>query len=196
MQRSLCLLCTSALAASACGDDAPPVCGVPDDIGDGITVTAEGTTYRFASFTAGANNDCPAPSPPAGLISVTVFSQQVEPAGTGLITLCLPRPDLLEGDAAGVEVALDPDNHPAGAADRAHVIDVSAELANDCRLALDGTGSPDGTAHFTGLCGGGEDEAGFGLALAGTVALVERCTGMPDRPLSATLGGSVAVSPE
>jgi hypothetical protein len=55
---------------------------------------------------------------------------------------------------------------------------------------------PDGTATFTGVCGGAEDERGFELALAGTVALLERCTGMPDRAFTAELAGSVFVGPE
>jgi hypothetical protein len=194
MLRSRCLSLTSVLVLAACGDDAPEVCGPSDDAGDGITVSAESQVFRFASFTAGANNDCPAPSPPAGLISVTIFSQQVEPAGTGLITLCLPRPDLVEGVA--VEVPLDPDNHPAEEDDRAHVIDVAADLGNGCRWTADPATPPDGTATFTGVCGGGEDERGFELALAGTVTLIERCTGMPDRTLEATLAGSVVVTPE
>jgi len=196
MQRSRYLSFTSLLLLAGCPSDDAPVCGPPDDVGDAITVAADGMTFRYAGFTAGANNDCPAPSPPSGLISVTVFSQQIDPAGTGLITLCLPRPDLLEGDAAGVEVPLDPDNHPAEADDRAHVIDVAADLGNGCRWSIDSTQAPSGTARFTGLCGDAEDPAGFGLALTGTVALIERCTGVPDRALTATLDGSAAVSPE
>jgi hypothetical protein len=195
MLRSLFLSATSVLALAACGDDdATEVCGPSDDAGDAITVSAESQVFRFASFTVAANNDCPAPAPPAGLISVTIFSQQIEPAGTGLITLCLPRPDLVEG--VGVEVPLDPDNHPAEADDRAHTIDVDADLGNGCRWVLDAATPPDGTATFTGVCGDAEDARGFELALAGTVALIERCTGMPDRAVTATLAGSVVVSPE
>jgi hypothetical protein len=187
-------ICLGLVAATAgCpGDDT--VCGPPAGAGDGITVTGDGETFRFGELTAAANNDCPAPGSPAGLVSVTVIGQQVAPAGDAVFTLCLPRPDLLEAGSGGVTVPLDPDNHPAEADDRVHVIDVQADLGGGCRWTLDAS-APRGTATFEGLCGAAVRSEPWALAVSGEVSVIETCPGQPDREVRVELGGGTIVAP-
>ncbi len=191
MLRSLFLSSTSlALLAGCPGDDAACEAG-PGAGGDGLTVTAEGTTITYAALAAGANNDCPVDGTPGGVISLTIGGVQSSPAGVGVISFCLPRPDLVDG---GGTFPLDPDNHPALADDRVHVIDVDATIDADCTWAHDPEDAPDGTATFVGFCAHGVDDAGFAMTLDGTLTVTETCTGSPDRELTVTLGGTVAVT--
>lgn len=181
------------LLAGCPGDDAPPCEPGPGDGGDGLTITAEGTTVTYAALASGANNDCPVDGTPAGVISLTIGGAQTSPAGVGVISFCLPRPDLVDG---GGTFPLDPDNHPALPDDRVHVIDVDASIDADCTWSHDPEDAPDGTATFSGFCGGGTHEDGFALSLDGTLTVTESCAGLPDRELTVTLGGTVAVTPD
>lgn len=195
MRRSRFLSSTSALLLlGGCpGDDTVCEPGPGDGPADGLTVSAEGTTITYASLASGANNDCPFVGSPEGVISVTIGGAQSSPAGVGVISFCLPQPDLLVG---GGEFPLDADNHPAREDDRVHVIDVEATISADCRWVHDPEDPPDGTATFTGFCANGTDPAGFGLTLEGWVPVTERCTGLPDRELDVRLEGTVAVQAE
>lgn len=193
MLRSLCLSSTSVLVllAAGCSDDAacePGPTGVADT---GLTASAEGTTITFGPVASGANNDCPVDGTPAGVISVTLGGSQAAPAGVGVISFCLPRPDLVDG---GGEFPLDPDRHPALADDRVHVIDLDATVDADCTWHHDPEDPPSGTATFTGFCADGTDPAGYGLVLDGELTVTETCAGMPDREVTVTLGGSIAVT--
>jgi hypothetical protein len=120
-----------------------------------------------------------------------VFGMQVDPAGAAFDTLCLPRPDLIEG---GTDYPLRPDVQPVPAGDRVQVIDVDADLAGDCTWTLEGT--PSGTARFEGLCDGGADPAGFALTLDGSVTVREDCPATPPVSVDVTLGGTVRVLPQ
>ena len=183
-----------ALALAGCpGDDAPPVeCGVSGAPDEGITAAADGDQARFGDWVAGANNDCPGPGAPAGVVSLTVFGAQVEPAGAAFVTVCLPRPDLIREES----YPLSRDVQPVPADDRVQLIDVQAAFGDGCRWDLDDTAEPDGTAAFTGLCEGGVDPAGFTMTLAATATVVETCPEAADRTLEVTLEGSVHVTPQ
>jgi hypothetical protein len=164
---------------------------VGDATADGLTGSAGGDTVTYGDLVAATNNDCPAPSPPSGVVSVTVFGRQQSPAGNAVISLCLPRPDLL-GD--GTQVALAEAHQPALDSDRAQLVDVEGAPDADCRWSL--AGPPDGTARFDGFCDDGADPAGFALTLDATVPVTKVCAGVPDETIELTLAGTVAVVPD
>jgi hypothetical protein len=195
MLRSSFLSSTSLVALLAgCPSGDPPFCGTEG--GDGtIEVASDDRSVRFGAITAGANNDCPAPSPPDGLISVTVFAEQVEPAGAAVLTFCLPRPDLLEGDEGGVTVPLLPDTQPAGEADRVHLIDVQADHGDGCRWEGAAGAVPTGTVTFRGLCGDAVEEGPWDLTIDAAVDATETCEGEPDVNVSVTIEGTATVEP-
>ena len=185
MLLSRCLLSTSVLWLAACpGDDT--VCGFGDAPVDGIVVAGGGDSFEYGGFQAGANNDCPAED---GVVSVTVFGAQTD--GNAFLTLCLPRPDLIE---SGVAYELTPDLQPVPDADRVQVIDVDADHEDDCAWSINGT--PSGTASFEGLCGDGVDPAGFAMTLDGAITLREDCPATPPVDVAVTLTGTVRVLPQ
>ncbi len=178
-----------AVALAGCpGDDA--VCGAGDAPSAGVTVVGDGTTLSFGDFRIAPGGDCPAPNPPAGVVSQTMFGSQLTPDGAAVITLCLPRPDLI---ADGTTFALLPDTQPAGADDRVHVIDLQGALENGCRWTQLLDPPPTGTASFEGFCAQGTDPAGFAITFDGTVTVTETCAGAPPRELEVSLDGRVAV---
>ncbi|MCA9677109.1 MAG: hypothetical protein KC464_18935, partial [Myxococcales bacterium] len=179
-----------ATAAAGCGDDA--ACGAGDAPAQGVTATAGDTTVTYGAFQAAANNDCRTASPPAGVVSLTVFGGQADPAGAAFVTLCLPRPDLL---ADGSTVALSGDVQPVPDDARVQVIDVQAALPGDCAWTI-GDAAPTGTATFEGFCDQGVAAAGFALTLDGTVTVDETCAGGAATPRQVTLAGRVAVAPQ
>jgi hypothetical protein len=170
------LVAALALVCAGCSDDAPR-CGPEGAPADGITLSIGGETVTYGSFTASINNDCTIAG--SGVISVSIHGSQV--GGTGSLTLCLPRPDLI-GAAA---VPLSPPTLPPDPADRVQLVDASASLAADCTVARDPGGAPAAQATFTGYCAG--DPAGYALALAGTLALRRTCPAGTD-----TVGGTIA----
>jgi hypothetical protein len=176
------------IALAGCpGDDA--VCGFGDAPVDGVVVAGGADSFEYGGFLAGQNNDCPAQDAPGGVVSLTVFGAQVD--GSAFVTLCLPRPDLIE---SGTAYALSPDLQPVPDADRVQLIDVDADHADDCAWSLGG--APSGTATFEGLCEGGVDAAGFALTLDGTVTVQEVCGAEPPTDVEVTLTGTVRVLPQ
>lgn len=175
-------LVVAALAAG-CSDDAQ--CGPGAAPADGLTVTIAGETVTYGGFTASINNDCTVAG--SGVISVSVHGTQV--GGTGTLTLCLPRPDLLGGEP----VALAPTRLPPDPGDRVQLIDASATLAAGCSVVRSSSSAPSATATFTGYCAGGTDPAGYALGWTGTIGLRRTCpAGMDD--VAGTVGGAVAVA--
>jgi hypothetical protein len=141
-------------------------------------MTAGTATLTYGNLLAGANNDCPDAAPPAGVVSLTIESTQTD--GTGLLTLCIPRPDKL---AAGLQLGTE-----------VKVIDASGSNGG-CTFVKDTTVAPTGTAKGTGVCKNGTAADGFSLALDGTISLTRTCGSTVDK-VSATLSGSVAVAPQ
>ena len=175
-----------ALALAACSDDGGPSCGPGPAPVAGITVIVGGETVTYGGFAASVNNDCTIQG--SGVISVSVHGTQV--GGTGALTLCLPRPDLLGADA----VPFAPTRLPPDAADRVQLVDLSATLAAGCTIARDPAGVPAATAAFAGYCAGGTDPAGYALTLAGTVGVKKTCAGGTTDAAGA-VAGTVAVTP-
>lgn len=168
------------LAAYSCGQNhaAPDAfCGTGGAGAATLVATASGATMTYGRLRAGANNDCPDAGAPMGVVSLTIAGVQTD--GTGLFTICVPRPDLLASQtlALGTQVTL---------------VDETATAAS-CTYKVDRATMPTGTISATGECGNGIAPAGFALTVAATVALKRTCGATIDS-VSATLAGTVAVA--
>ena len=185
MSRSRFLSITSAIALAACGGgkpkpDAPCGPGGAPEVGLVASSTNPDVTLTYGNLVAGANNDWPAPAAPAGVVSLTISGPQTD--GAGLVTMCVPRPDLLPqgltlgyGSSAGVQL-----------------IDFDGSTSNGCTYSLLTT-PPTGTLSSGGECENGSAASGFSLSVSGTVTLIETC-GPSTGSLTASLAGLVAVS--
>ena len=184
------LAATAATAAGCGGDSHGPAdapidatsCGPGDAPAAGLVASAGAATLTYGHLTGGLNNDCPASDAPAGVVSLTIAGSQTD--GTGVITLCVARPDLLAGHAQ----ALGPDDATAAV----RVVDVTG-TAGGCSFTVDRTQPPSGTATATGLCSNGRDAAGFALVLDGQLSLTRTCGATVDS-IAITLHGRVAVA--
>lgn len=190
MSRSRFLLATSlagalslSWAAAGCGDD-PASCGPGSIASPGVSATGGSITLSFGQFTSGINNDCPSPGTPAGLISVTVFGTQTN--GTGMLTLCVSRPDLLAGQPQPLV-----EDVPGSAG--VLVVDIDGTL-DGCEFSIDTDQPISGTATTQGLCGNGTDPAGFALEVHGALTLTRTCGTTVDT-LAIQLDGRVPVMP-
>jgi hypothetical protein len=176
---SLALVAVAA-AIPGCGDDSCGPGGAPDT---GLVAGSDAVTLTYGHLTGELNNDCPAGNAPSGVISVTIRGMQTD--GTGAITLCVARPDLLAKQAQ----ALGLDN---GAAVR--VFDLNG-TANGCSFTIDPSQPVAGNATSSGLCGNGGDPAGFALVLDSSLSLSRTC-GTTTDSVAITLHGRIAVSPK
>lgn len=180
MSRSLCLLAISPLFA-ACSDDAS--CGSPGANAFGLTVSSDEVSFNYGNLTAGANNDCPDPAAPSGVVSLTITGSQMSATGVttpGLITLCVPRPDKLGGT---VQLGTD-----------VKIVDLTAMDAQACSYTFDSGHVPTGTVAGEGVCADGLDKAGFGMKFDGFIGLRRTCTTQTDS-LNVGITGNVAVTP-
>jgi hypothetical protein len=168
---------------TACSDDSS--CGTGGAAAAGAPSTVGTETVAFTAFTAGRNSDCQING--SGVVSVTVAGHQLN--DTAPLTLCLPRPDLIET----APVTLTKDELPPPVTDRAQLIDAVAILAGGCVARLDATRAYAATATFAGMCDDGTNAAGFALTLAGQVPVTVTCAGNPTAAM-ATLAGTVAVA--
>lgn len=183
MSRSLFLCLTSVAAlASGCSDDS---CGPGDAPKVGLVAGSAEVTLTFGNMTSRAGNDCPDPSAPVGVVSVSIEGAQTDGTG-GLITLCVPRPDLLmQGNRTlGLTIS---------SAD-IRIIDLHGS-SGACTYAIDSTRPPTGTGSGSGVCNNGIDKAGFAIELDGAVSLRRTCGAMIDT-VAVKLTGSVAVPAE
>lgn len=188
MLRSRCLWSTSLLVVACCGDDGGTVdCGPGDAPGAGVTVSDGTDELVYGGFLAGANNDCPATGAPGGVVSLTVFGGQVEPAGTAFVSICVPRPDEIV-DGAEAEVIADRQGDP-----RVQLIDIQADFGDGCRWALDAEAPVTGTVVFEGLCDGGTDPEGFAVTLDVAATVTETCP-TSGETRQVTMTGRVAVA--
>jgi hypothetical protein len=165
------------LAVLGCGGDQPP-CGAMNAPEFGLAMSGEPLSLAFGKLVAGANNDCPDPAAPLGVISLTIGG--IESAGRGLITLCVPRPDRLVVETLALG--------PTGV----RLIDLSASFEN-CSYALDASQPISGTARSAGMCANGTDPQGFSLVIDGSATLRRTCGTVIDN-LNVQLQGEVAVA--
>lgn len=148
----------------------------------GLVASAAAVTLTFGGLSSGLNNDCPDSAAPAGVVSLTIFGSQSD--GSGAITLCVSRPDLLAGQAQ----TLGPD----AAGSQVRVVDL-AGTNETCEFDLDRTRSITGNATSKGLCSNGSDPMGFALTLDGAATLTRTCSGTVDS-VQVTLHGTAAVA--
>jgi len=171
------------IGAAGCGGGSGDSCGPGDAPGTGLVASRDAVTLTYGNLVGGLNNDCPASDAPAGVISMTIHGTQTD--GTGQITLCVARPDLLatQAQALGHDVA--------GAAVR--IVDIEGS-ATDCSFTIDRMQPVTGNATSSGLClvngSNGIDPAGFALVLDGALSLTRTC----GATVSVTLHGRVAVT--
>jgi hypothetical protein len=166
----------AALALAGCPDGG--TCGPGAAAADGLGLAGTGVDVHYQALAASANNDCPEPGAPAGVVSLTIGGTQV---GAGFpITLCVPRPDRLDG--AAVQLGTD-----------VQVIDLGADAGGGCTLALATTGAPSGTVTAAGVCDDGTSAAGFALTFDGIVPMKRTCGTQVDE-LDLALTGTVAIS--
>jgi hypothetical protein len=164
-----------AVAASACGCDGGDSCGPGTAAADGLGLAGTGVDVRYAGLVASANNDCPEPGAPAGVVSLTISGTQSGAAFP--LTLCIPRPDKL----GTVPAALGTD---------VRLVDVEADIGGGCTLSLASTAAPTGTVRASGVCGDGTDPAGFALIFDGVVPMKRTC-GAAVEVLDLALSGTV-----
>jgi hypothetical protein len=171
------------VGAAGCSDDGDS-CGPGNAPAAGLVASAGAVTLTYGQLISRPGNDCPTSGAPAGVVSLTIEATQTD--GTGLFTLCVGRPDLLArqaqalgGDTAGVEVRL---------------IDFTG-AGGGCSFALDRSQPITGTATSTGMCGNGEDAAGFALTVNGSASLTRTCGATVDA-VTVAIQGRVAVDAE
>jgi len=181
MSRLPFLLTTSAVLAAGCHTD--PTCGIGDAT-DSISLSGGGVTITYDSFTGGANNDCPDPNAPEGVVSITVGAKQTDGTSADFLTFCIPRIDeLAQGGAFGGATSGD-----------VRFIDVDG-TSGSCTISLDATTPPTGTASASGVCANGTDSQGFALTLDGTISVEKNCAGAIQLT-TLTLSGTVAILPQ
>ncbi len=171
MWRSLFLSITSLAATSCSGPD----CGPMGAFEFGLTASSDQVNLVFGDLVAGANNDCPDPAAPSGVVSLTISGTQM--GQSGLVTFCVPRPDQLSNTL------------PLGTGVK--VIDLNAADAS-CTYALDSSQLPAGTVKGEGVCDNGTNAAGFALVVNGNIGLRRTC-GVTVDSVSVGLTGPVAV---
>ena len=177
---SLLVAAAGTAALAGCGDDSCGPGGAPDT---GLIAGGDAVTLTYGHLTGGLNNDCPADDAPPGVISLSIHGTQSD--GSGLVTLCVARPDRLAKQAQALALNV------AGA--QVRLFDLSGS-ANSCSFTIDHSKPSSGTASSSGLCGNGGDAAGFALTLDGALSLSRTCGATVDS-IRVTLHGRVAVAP-
>jgi hypothetical protein len=171
-------LALSAAAHAGCGDDCGPG-GAPST---GLVLAGDTATLTYGTLSGLIGNDCPDPAAPAGVISLSI--EGFQDGGTGRITFCVPRPDLLMQGARTLGTATSTSD--------VRIIDANG-MAAGCTFAIDSAQQPSGSAEASGVCDNGDSPDGFALSLDGTVTLKRTCGPTMDS-IAATLRGRVAVT--
>lgn len=168
------------LALGGCGDDS---CGPGDAPGTGLLVSSADVTLEYGNLSSLSGNDCPDPAAPAGVVSLSIEGTQTG-GGGGLVTLCIPRPDLLGGGDRSL-------GSITSTAD-IRVIDLRGTV-DGCSYAADASAPPSGIGYGTGVCDNGTSAAGFALTIDGAVGLRRTCGTTVDT-VAVSIAGTVAVT--
>lgn len=179
MQHLLFLSTTSLLAVASlggCSDDA--ACGPGNAQDAGLLASSADVVLNFTNLTSGPNNDCPDGTAPSGVTSLTIQGTQLE--GNGLITLCIPRPDLLT-------------KGPLQFGTDVRIIDLSGNDMAGCNYDIERLRPLTGSASATGLCDNGASSAGFALTVNGALSLTRTCMTANDT-IAVTFTGTVAIA--
>lgn len=177
MSRSLFLSSTSIavvallpVVAGGCGDDS---CGPGGAPSSGLIAGDVDNKLTFGNLASGANHDCPTEPTVEPL---TISGSQTD--GTGLVTLCISRPDrLMAGAQLGTDV---------------HVIDLNGTF-NMCDYVFESTRPISGTVTGTGVCNNGLDPAGYALTFDAHISLRRTCATTTDT-IAVNFYGTVAVT--
>jgi hypothetical protein len=172
-------LVASGVAACGDGDDR---CGPGPIAEQGLVASSADVVLTFDDLTALAGNDCPDPMAPEGVISLSLEGTQID--GTGLITLCIPRPDLLMMGQRTIGTF-------TSMAD-VRIIDLMGTY-NNCMFNLDTTRPPLGEASARGVCDNGTHVEGFRLDIDGSLSLRRNCNNALST-VAVTLVGKLAVA--
>lgn len=173
-------------ACAGCGDDECGPMGAPTS---GLTASSAEVTLEYGDLTSGANNDCPAPDAPEGVISISIEgTQQNAPAGDTTpyhFTVCIPRMDLFTPGSS----------HTIGTSQSmadVRIFDMAGKTEDGCTFMFDSTRPPTGTVSGRGVCGNGDSDAGFQLTFDAAVSLRRTC-GTTIDSIAVTLDGTIAV---
>jgi hypothetical protein len=150
-----------------------PTCGTDKAPTYGLTASATGVSLVFGAFSASANNDCPMAGAPSGVVSLTLEGSQM--GGGGLMTICVPRPDLLASEETAVQI-----------------VDIMGSQS-DCDYELDPASTPSGSAKGIDECDNGTNKSGFAMDVTGTATLIQECDGTANNVM-VTVTGTTAVT--
>jgi hypothetical protein len=169
-------------ALLGCPSNSSETCGPGSNAAADFLASGSGIAASYGQLTNHENHDCVAPNTPDGIVALTVDGV----AAGGLITLCIPRPDLLATQT------MDLANASSTGSD-VQIVDLTGSATGGCTFALDDTADVTGTISATGLCG--EGSAGYELSFAAVVTVDVTCGSGSATPTSvnATATG-VAVS--
>lgn len=157
--------------ATGCGDD---TCGPAPDSQQAIIGSLASEDIPWENWRSSPNNDC---GEAGGPTSLTVEADQRNTVDRG-VTLCLPRPERLSSSKIDVTDR-----------SRVRIIDVFANVGEDCLASLDRGTAVSGTVAFPGLCENGLFDGGYSIALDVTLPMTIDCGGVvrtEDMVLNAT----------
>jgi hypothetical protein len=172
------LVAVATLTASGCSDNS---CGTMGASLSGLTASNDMVTITYGNLSASPNHDCPDPNAPAGVESLTISGFQVDGDSSGLLTLCVARPDLLAKatQTLGSDVKL---------------VDAGGGV-NSCMFTIDRTRPPSGSVKTQGECDNGTNSKGFVLVIDGAFSLTRKCGTTMDSQ-AVVFAGTVAVARE
>jgi hypothetical protein len=179
--RSLTLSIISSAALFGCPNNSSETCGPGSNASVDLDATGSGIAMTYASLSSSENHDCVAPNTPAGIVALTIGGT----AAGGLITLCIPRPDLLATQTMGLA-------NTSSTGSDVQVVDLTGSATGGCTFALDDTATITGTISATGLCG--EGSAGYSLTVNAGVSVNVTCGSGSATAQTVTVSGTVAVA--
>jgi hypothetical protein len=161
------------VSLGGCSDDA---CGPGGAQTAGLLASSADVVLNYTNLTSGPNNDCPDGTAPDGVISLTLQGNQLE--GPGLLTLCIPRPDLLQ-------------KGPLKLGSEVRIIDLNGDV-DGCAYAFEQLRPVTGDVSATGYCDNGTNLAGYALTVDGSLSLTRMCPAMSDT-IAVSFAGTVSV---
>jgi hypothetical protein len=170
-------------ALLGCPNNSSETCGPGSNASADLEATGSGIATTYSALSSSENHDCVAPNTPAGIVALTIGGMEVG-GGVGLVTLCIPRPDLLATQTMGLA------NITSTGSD-VQVVDLTGSVTGGCTFALDGSAQVSGTISASGLCG--EGSAGYSLTLNAGMTVDVTCGSGSATSESVTVSGTVAV---
>lgn len=173
----LLFLSTTSLALVAlpgCSDDA---CGPGDAPESGLLASSADVALNYGDLTSGPNNDCPDGTAPMGVTTLTIQGSLV--GGQGLLTLCIPRPDLLQ-------------KGPVQLGSAVRIIDLNADAVEGCDYEFEALRPVTGEVSVKNMCDNGQTPKGYILTVDGALSMRRMCPTISDT-IAVTFAGTVGV---